>query len=62
VSRTGSGGGPIPLSDIIWGTLPFVILMAVAILLLCLMPGIALWLLTIGLPGTAARNPRTARR
>ena len=34
----------IPLSDIIWGTLPFVILMAVAILILCLVPGIALWL------------------
>ena len=34
----------IPLSDIIWGTLPFVILMAVAILILCLVPGIAMWL------------------
>ena len=34
----------IPLKDIIWGTLPFVILMGVAIVLLCLVPGIALWL------------------
>ncbi|MBE7204168.1 MAG: TRAP transporter large permease subunit, partial [Parafilimonas terrae] len=34
----------IPLSDIIWGTLPFVLLMAVAILILCLVPGIAMWL------------------
>ncbi|ACL61992.1 TRAP transporter large permease [Methylobacterium nodulans] len=34
----------IPLSEIIWGTLPFVILMALAILILCLVPGIALWL------------------
>jgi C4-dicarboxylate transporter DctM subunit len=34
----------IPLSDIIWGTLPFVMLMAVAILILCLVPGIAMWL------------------
>ncbi|ACA20309.1 TRAP dicarboxylate transporter, DctM subunit [Methylobacterium sp. 4-46] len=34
----------IPLSDIIWGTLPFVLLMAAAILILCVAPGIALWL------------------
>ena len=33
----------IPLSDIIWGTLPFVMLMALAILILCLVPGVALW-------------------
>jgi TRAP-type C4-dicarboxylate transport system permease large subunit len=31
----------IPLIDIIWGVLPFVGLMALAILLLCLMPQIA---------------------
>ncbi len=42
----------IPLSDIIWGTLPFVILMAVAILVLCLVPGIALWLPDLLLPST----------
>jgi C4-dicarboxylate transporter, DctM subunit len=34
----------IPLSDIIWGTLPFVILMFVAVVLCCLVPGIATWL------------------
>ncbi|MER2265123.1 TRAP transporter large permease [Methylobacterium oxalidis] len=42
----------IPLSDIIWGTLPFVILMAVAILILCLVPGIAMWLPNTLLPTT----------
>jgi TRAP-type C4-dicarboxylate transport system permease large subunit len=31
----------IPLKDVIWGTVPFVILMALAVLLLCLFPGIA---------------------
>jgi C4-dicarboxylate transporter DctM subunit len=30
----------IPLSDVIWGVLPFVGLMMVAILLLCFIPGI----------------------
>jgi tripartite ATP-independent transporter DctM subunit len=34
----------IPLSDIIWGVMPFVVLMALAVLLLCFVPGIALWL------------------
>ncbi|WP_425330026.1 TRAP transporter large permease [Terrirubrum flagellatum] len=34
----------IPLSDIIWGTLPFVLLMFLAVLLCCLFPGIATWL------------------
>lgn len=33
----------IPLGDIIWGTVPFVALMFVAIILLCLFPGIATW-------------------
>jgi tripartite ATP-independent transporter DctM subunit len=33
----------IPLADVIWGVLPFVVLMALAIVLLCLAPGIALW-------------------
>jgi C4-dicarboxylate transporter, DctM subunit len=34
----------IPLSDIIWGTLPFLLLMAVGVLVCCLVPGIATWL------------------
>jgi C4-dicarboxylate transporter, DctM subunit len=34
----------IPLREIMWGTLPFVGLMALAVLLLCLAPGIATWL------------------
>ncbi|MBY0380700.1 MAG: TRAP transporter large permease [Xanthobacteraceae bacterium] len=31
----------IPLSEVIWGTLPFVVLMAVAVLLMCFFPQIA---------------------
>ncbi len=34
----------IPLSDIIWGTLPFVVLMAIAVLICCLVPDIVTWL------------------
>ncbi len=34
----------IPLSDIIWGTLPFLLLMAVAVFLCCIMPDIVTWL------------------
>ena len=34
----------ITLSEIIWGTLPFVILMMLAVLLICIFPGIATWL------------------
>ena len=34
----------IPLIDIIWGAVPFVALMMLAILLLCFFPGIATWL------------------
>ena len=34
----------IPLSDVVWGVMPFVALMAVAVLLLSLFPGIATWL------------------
>jgi TRAP-type C4-dicarboxylate transport system permease large subunit len=34
----------IPLSRIVWGTLPFIGLMVVGIVLLCLFPDIALWL------------------
>ena len=34
----------IPLKDIIWGVIPFVGLMAFAVLLICFVPGIATWL------------------
>ena len=34
----------IPLKDIIWGVIPFVALMAFAVLLICFVPGIATWL------------------
>jgi C4-dicarboxylate transporter DctM subunit len=33
----------IPLKDVIWGTMPFVVLMMIAVVLLCLLPGIATW-------------------
>jgi TRAP-type C4-dicarboxylate transport system permease large subunit len=33
----------VPLKDIIWGTLPFVVLMAMAVVVLCIFPGIAMW-------------------
>jgi C4-dicarboxylate transporter DctM subunit len=34
----------IPFRDVLWGTLPFVAIMIVAVVLICLFPGIALWL------------------
>jgi C4-dicarboxylate transporter DctM subunit len=34
----------IPLGDVIWGVLPFVALMTVAVVVLCFLPEIALWL------------------
>ena len=34
----------IPLKDIVWGTLPFVALMMLAIVTLCVLPGISTWL------------------
>jgi tripartite ATP-independent transporter DctM subunit len=37
----------IALSDIIWGTMPFVVLMFIAVVLICLLPGIATWLPTV---------------
>jgi C4-dicarboxylate transporter, DctM subunit len=42
----------IPLRDVIWGTLPFVLLMAFAVVLLCLVPSISTGLpnLVMGLP------------
>jgi C4-dicarboxylate transporter DctM subunit len=36
----------IPLADVIWGVLPFALLMLVAILLISAFPAIALWLPT----------------
>jgi C4-dicarboxylate transporter, DctM subunit len=33
----------IPLADVIWGVMPFVVLMMISIVLLCLFPGIAAW-------------------
>ncbi len=33
----------IPLKDVIWGVIPFVLLMFFAVFLLCLIPGIATW-------------------
>ncbi|HJW24036.1 MAG TPA: TRAP transporter large permease [Rhodocyclaceae bacterium] len=34
----------IPLKDIVWGVMPFVALMFLAVVLLCVFPGIATWL------------------
>jgi TRAP-type C4-dicarboxylate transport system permease large subunit len=34
----------IPLSDVIWGVLPFVALMTLAVVVLCFAPEIAVWL------------------
>ena len=34
----------IPLRKIVWGVLPFLALMAIAIVLLCFAPDIAIWL------------------
>ncbi len=34
----------IPLRDVIWGVMPFVVLMFLAIILICLIPAIAVWL------------------
>jgi C4-dicarboxylate transporter DctM subunit len=33
----------IPLRDVIWGVMPFVVLMIVAVVILCVFPGIATW-------------------
>ena len=33
----------IPLRDVIWGVLPFVVLMMLAVVVLCVFPGIATW-------------------
>ena len=34
----------IPLSDVMWGTLPFVGMMLVAVILISIFPGIAMWM------------------
>jgi TRAP-type C4-dicarboxylate transport system permease large subunit len=34
----------IPLSDVVWGIVPFVMLMTLAVVVLCFLPEIALWL------------------
>ena len=34
----------IPFRDVLWGTLPFVVIMIVAVVLICAFPGIAMWL------------------
>jgi TRAP-type C4-dicarboxylate transport system permease large subunit len=34
----------IPLRDVMWGVMPFVALMILAVLVLCFAPGIATWL------------------
>jgi TRAP-type C4-dicarboxylate transport system permease large subunit len=33
----------IPLNDVVWGVMPFVVLMMLAILILCFFPGISTW-------------------
>ncbi len=33
----------IPLRDVIWGVMPFVVLMALAVVIICVVPGIATW-------------------
>jgi C4-dicarboxylate transporter, DctM subunit len=33
----------IPLRDVVWGTVPFVILMVIAVVTMCFVPGIATW-------------------
>ena len=34
----------IPLGEVVWGVVPFVILMTVAVVVLCFLPDIAMWL------------------
>jgi C4-dicarboxylate transporter, DctM subunit len=33
----------IPLRDVVWGVMPFVVLMMLAVVALCIFPGIATW-------------------
>jgi C4-dicarboxylate transporter, DctM subunit len=39
-----SAAADIPLRDVIWGVLPFVVLMIFAVVVLSMFPGIATWL------------------
>jgi tripartite ATP-independent transporter DctM subunit len=34
----------IPFRDVLWGTMPFVAIMIVAVVMICIFPGIAMWL------------------
>ena len=34
----------IPLRDVVWGVMPFIALMVLAVVLMCFFPGIATWL------------------
>ena len=45
----------IPLSEVIWGTLPFVLLMATAVLVLCVVPEISTWLPNLVMGPDASR-------
>jgi TRAP-type C4-dicarboxylate transport system permease large subunit len=44
----------IKLADIIWGTLPFVLLMMIAVVILCVFPEIVMWLPDRFIPQTRA--------
>jgi C4-dicarboxylate transporter, DctM subunit len=44
----------ISLKDVIWGVMPFVVLMIVAVVLLCFFPGISTWLSDLAM-GPATR-------
>ena len=39
--NAGNVAPDIPLSEVIWGTLPFVLLMMLAVVVLCFVPGIS---------------------
>ena len=46
----------IPLADVIWGVLPFVALMILAVVLMCFAPGIATWLSDLVMGAVAVRR------
>ena len=45
----------IPLRDVVWGIVPFVALMFLAVFLICILPGIATWLPTAAIGAAMAR-------
>jgi len=45
----------IPLRDVVWGVVPFVLLMALAVVVICFVPGVATWF------PDAVMGPSTAR-